>query len=294
MAIESSLKLIDYLARVTKEPIVLDGKPVSIPVPKSVTIDESFFWKDSCVMCGKCCMSETVVWTQEGMNRIMQYIEQDEQRTNDGEVGVVRVSPDDMEDLAEIIQEKVVNINGHDRVFYVCPKDAPHSGQWQYFEGKGDRQRCHWMRELDGKFCCGIHPIRSVTCALPHIRFFNVKKTNRTVLRTMQYGRNHKLGCPIEFGSKTEEGMADKIYWLKVLNDSANDLGISTWLPEIIEYLEEGNREPATFGERVYRKGGVHRGVAVKSGIKQMEADTREISASAKLRFSALLRGKSE
>ena len=294
MAIESSLKLIDYIARVSKEPIVVNGKPVQIPVPESVTIHESFFWKDNCVMCGRCCMSETVVWTQEGLNRIMQYIEADEQRENNGDLGVVRISPDDMEDLSEMIQEKVVTINGQDKTFYVCPKDKPYEGQWHYFEGKGDRQRCHWMRELDGKFCCGIHPIRSVTCALPHIRFFNVKKTNRTVIRTMQYGRNQKLGCPIEFGPATEEGMAEKIHWLKVLNDCAYDLGISTWLPEIVEYLEEGNRTPVTFGEKLARRGGKGRGITAKSGIKQMEASTREINASAKLRFSALLRGKSE
>lgn len=294
MSIESSLKLIDYIARVSKEPIVLDGKPISVPVPKSVTIDESFFWKDGCVMCARCCVNEASVWTQEGLNRIVQYVESDEQRPNNGDLGVVRVSPDDMEELSMMIQEKVVNINGQDRTLYVCPKDKPYEGQWQYLEGRGDRQRCHWVRELEGKFCCGIHPIRSVTCGLPHIRFFNVKKTNRTVLRIMQYGRNHKLGCPVEFEPATEEGLEEKIYWLKVLNDTANDLGISTWLPEIIEYLEEGNREPATFGERVYRKGGKHRGIVAKSGIKQMEADTREISSSAKLRFSALLRGKSE
>lgn len=291
MSIESSLKMLDYIAKVSKEPIVLDGKPFDIPVPRSVTIHESFFWKDSCIMCGRCCMNETVVWTQEGVNRIMQYIEKDEQRTNDGVNGVVRIAPEDLEELSEMIQEKVVNINGQDRTFYVCPKDSRYGGQWHHFEGKGDRQRCHWMRELDGKFCCGIHPIRSVTCALPHIRFFNVKKTNRTVLRTMQYGRNQKLGCPIEFGPATEEGMEDKIYWLKVLKECADDLGISTWLPEIIEYLEEGNRKPVTFGEGLPRRGG-SRGSAARSGIKQMEASTRGVNTSAKLKFSSLLSKK--
>lgn len=292
MAIESSLKLIDYIARVSKEPIVLDGKPIGIPVPSSVILDESFFWKDSCVMCGRCCMSETVVWTQEGLNRIVEYIESDEQRLNNGDDGVVRISPDDLDMLSEIIEERVKNINGQDRTFYVCPKAKPSEGQWQHFEGKGDRQRCRWMRELDGKLCCGIHPIRSVTCALPHIRFFNVKRTNRTVIRTMQYGRNQKLGCPIEFGPATEEGMEQKIYWLKVLKDCADDLGISTWLPEIIEYLEAGNRKPAVFGNKLIRRSGRYRSVDTKSGIKQMDTTARQISSSAKLKFSSLLSRK--
>ena len=293
MSQESSLKILDYLAKVAKEPIVLNGKPLAMPVPKSVTIHSSFFWKDSCVMCGKCCMNETVVWTQEGLDRILQYVESDEQRCNTSDVGVVRVSPDDMEELSQMLREKVVNINGEDRVFYVCPKDSRSAGQWHSFEDKGERQRCHWMRQLDDKFCCGIHPIRSVTCALPHLRFFYVTKSNRTVIRTMQYGRNHKLGCPIQFGAATEEGMADKIYWLKVLNDCANDLGIVTWVPEIVDYLESGNRKPITFGEYVRTRGGSSRGATVKSAVKQMEASTGEISSTAKLRFSSLLRRKS-
>lgn len=294
MAIESSLKLLDYLSKVAKEQIIVDGVPFEEAVPESVTLSESFFWKDNCVMCGKCCMNETVVWTEEGLNRIMDCLNYDEQGDNNADVGIIKVDSADMEELSQLIEEKVVNINGQDRVFYVCPKDKRYAGQWHYFEGKGERQRCHWMRELDGKFVCGIHPIRSVTCALPHIRFYKVKKTNRTVLRIMQYGRNHKLGCPIEFGQASEEGMKDKIYWLKVLNDCANDLGISTWLPEIIQYLEEGNREPVTFGVPIPGRGGRVRGTVIKHGIKQMCNGGGGVSDETKQRFSALLRRKSE
>lgn len=289
MAVESSLKLLDYLSKVAKEQIIVDGVPFNEKVPESVTLSESFFWKDNCVMCGGCCGNETVVWTQEGLNRIMDYVQAD--CSNEG---IAKVSSEDMDDLSCLIQEKVVNINGHDRVFYICPKDERHGGQWHDYEGRGEKQRCHWVREKDGKLLCGIHPIRSVTCALPHLRFFKVKKTNRTVLRVMQYGRNHKLGCPVEFGEASEEGMADKIFWLKVLNDCANDLGISTWLPEIIEYLEAGNREPATFGASIPRRGGKIRGIAVKQGVKQMCTDNTTVSDAAKQRFSALLRRKPE
>lgn len=294
MSIESSLKLLDYLSKVAKEQIIVDGVPFTEQVPESVTLSESFFWKDNCIMCGTCCMNETVVWTQEGLNRIMNYIQANEDGVNDENVGIIKVSSDDLDDLSSLIEEKVVNINGEDRIFYVCPKDKPYAGQWHYYEGRGEKQRCHWMRELNGKFCCGIHPIRSVTCALPHIRFYKVKKTNRTVLRLMQYGRNHKLGCPIKFGEKSEEGMDQKIFWLKVLNDCANDLGINTWLPEIIEYLEEGNREPVTFGAPIPGRGGRVRGIAIKRSVKQMCNDDTSVSDAAKQRFSALLRRKPE
>lgn len=289
MSINSVYKLLDYLCKVSKETIEVKGSSMKLTVPESVTISESFFWKDSCIMCGRCCMNETVVWTQEGLNRIIRYVDNPENLVNDSNVGVVKVSSSDIEELSALIQPQSIVINGEPRTFYVCPKDSVYSGQWHYFEGKGERQRCHWMRELDGKFCCGIHPIRSVTCALPHMRFYYASKTNRTFLRMMQYGRNHKLGCPIEFGEVSEEGMQDKIHWLKILNDCANDLGISTWLPEIVQYLEEGNRKPVTFGKQYFRFGGSRHGVIDKSDIKRLEVTPSEISDVAKQRFSALL-----
>lgn len=286
MSVESSIKLLDYLSKVAKEQIIVDGVPFEESVPESVTLSESFFWKDNCVMCGRCCVNESTVWTQEGINRILSYLDSNDNSS--------KVSANDLSELSELIEQRVVNINGQDRVFYVCPKDKSYAGQWSTFDDRGERQRCHWLRALNEYLCCGIHPIRPVTCALPHIRFYKVKKTNRTILRIMQYGRNHKLGCPVEFGEVSEEGMQDKIFGLKLLNDCANDLGIKTWLPEIIQYLEEGNREPVTFGAPIPRRGGRVRGIAIKHGIKQMCNDSSEVSDSTKQRFSALLRRKPE
>lgn len=294
MSVRSSLKLLQYLHRVSKEPIIVDGASPSIPVPRAVTLDESFFWSDSCVQCGRCCMNETVVWTQEGLNRILDYIERDEQGENNAGVGIVRVAPEDIEELSEKLVEKTININGVDRIFYEFPRDSAYAGQWQYFEGRGDRQRCHWLRKLGDKFCCGLYPIRSVTCALPHLRFMHIAKTNRTVIRTMQYGRNHRLGCPAEFKPVEEANIAAKLESLKMLKACADDLEIDTWLPEIIEYLEEGGRQSVTFGEDLFTRGGKHRGVAVKSEVREAGNNVGAVSASAKLRFSALLRRKSE
>ena len=290
MSINSVDKLLDYISKVSKEPIIVNGKSFISEPPRSVTISPSFFWKDSCIMCGRCCMNETIVWTQEGLKRIMNYMDSLSNQNNDSDVGIVRISDEDLSDLSSIIQQHTINIQGEDRVIYVCPKDSAYSGQWHYFEGKGDRQRCHWMRELDGKFCCGIHPIRSVTCALPHIRFYGVKKTNRTVLRMMQYGRNHKLGCPIELGEVSEEGMQEKIHWLDVLRQCADDLGIKTWLPEIVEYLEQGNREPVTFGE-AYKRGGRVKGTSIKSAIKAAGSEEVVNNEDTRRRFMSLLRG---
>lgn len=294
MSINSVYKLLDYLVKVAKEPVDVNGSSVHYDPPLSVTISESFFWKDNCIMCGRCCMNETVVWTDEGLNRIIRYIDTPPNAENSSDEGVLRISSEDLEDLSTILVPQVLTINGVERTFYVCPKDSRYDGQWHYFEGKGDRQRCHWMRELDGKFCCGIHPVRSVTCALPHMRFYHAKKTNRTFIRMMQYGRNHKLGCPIEFGEVSEEGMPDKIHWLKILKECADDLGISTWLPEIIQYLEEGNRNSVTFGKQYSRNGGLGRGLFGKSDIKKLKSGSKEISADVKQRFSSLLRRSDE
>ena len=144
MAIESSLKLLEYLSKVAKEQIIVDGVPFEEAVPESVTLSESFFWKDSCSMCGRCCVNESTVWTQEGINRIVSYLDS---TNTDSAAG--KVSPEDLSELSNLLEERVVNINGQDRVFYVCPKDKSYSGQWGTFDDRGQRQRCHWLRALN-------------------------------------------------------------------------------------------------------------------------------------------------
>lgn len=247
MSIDSSLRLLDYLNKVAKEPIILNGKEYGTPFPHSVRLSDSFFMKDSCIMCGRCCMRETNAWTEEGMKRIKSSVEEDFTKW-DLDYGV-------LPSLLESIEERVYNINGKEVTFYSCPKLPEKECPVVSWDDKPARYRCRWMIEKEGTYRCSIHPVRSITCALPHCRFYFSRSTRATSITLSQYGRNWALKCPIKFEPVLdEEGVQNRMLWLGRLNDAAKDCGIDTWLPEILYYLNEGYRKPCTFsGHGLFR-----------------------------------------
>lgn len=241
MSVESSIKLLDYINKVAKEPIYVDGVLFGHNCPSSVRLSESFFWEDSCVMCGRCCINETTVWTQEGINRIF--------NSTDYDFVEKELDPTVVKRVLDLIDKKIININGSDVTFYICPRDSLSKAYRLSWPDRKEQPRCHWLFEKDGTYRCSIHPIRPVTCGLPHCRFFYNAKTNKTSIGVSQYGRNWALKCPIEFNKEvSEESIKNRIVWLNKLKDVSDDLGISTFLPDIIDYLERGNRKPAEFG----------------------------------------------
>ena len=50
MSVDSTYKLLEYINKVAREPIVLDGKPFGVLPPTSIRLNESFFVKDDCKM----------------------------------------------------------------------------------------------------------------------------------------------------------------------------------------------------------------------------------------------------
>ena len=109
MSVDSTYKLLEYINKVAREPIVLDGKPFGVLPPTSIRLNESFFVKDDCKMCGKCCPWETNAWTQEGMNRIL--------KANPEDFLVWGLSFEVVGELETLIQEEHNTINGKDVVF---------------------------------------------------------------------------------------------------------------------------------------------------------------------------------
>lgn len=232
---ESSLKILDYLKKVSKVPITLDGEVILSRAPDQVTLSKSFFVKDDCVMCGKCCPAETTVWTQEGMDRIKQAKSPDFRKW--------QLDYSVLQELNSGIEIKVSSINGKDVQFFVYPRDSRSDMFMLSWPDRKESARCHWLFEKDGTYRCRIHPVRSVTCGLPHVRFFYNEKSNRTSIGVSQYGRNWALKCPVNFESEVDEqSVKSRILWLTRLNDTAFDCGIPTYLPEILEYLNSGGR----------------------------------------------------
>lgn len=239
MSIESSLKLIEYVCKVSKVPILVDGQPYGNPPPKSVIIKPSFFKKDDCSMCGRCCVNEAAVYTAEGMRRIL----------NCDDLQFLELGLDEKvsSHLISGLQEACYDINGKLVKFWSYPKDSRNDANKLYWPDRGSKTRCHWLIQVDNTYRCSIHPIRPITCAIPHMRFMYSTRSHNVSIGTYQYGRNHRLGCPVKFEGFDEQSVQNKLVWLRRLLIVADDLGVETFLPEIIHYLESGGREPKIF-----------------------------------------------
>lgn len=235
----SIYKIIDYIAKVSKQPITVDGKVILEKPVTQVTISDKFFFKDDCTMCGRCCPNENTAYTVSRWKKIID--------TSIEEFWKFDLEYSDALLLFTHAEKKLFNVNGKDVLIYSHPKDNSKDCNRVDYPDRPNLERCHWLFEKDGKYLCEIHPIRSITCGMPHLRFFHNKNTGHTSLGVSQFGRNWALGCPVHFEGFDEESVQTRIYWLKELKEAADDLGIKTYLPEIIEYLESGKRRQHTF-----------------------------------------------
>lgn len=243
MSIDSSIKLIDYINKVAREPIMLDGQMFGVLPPTSVKLCESFFAKDDCKMCGKCCPWETNAWTQEGVDRIRQATPE--------EFNVYELNYGVLGRLEELIQEEHHTINGKDVVFYSVPKPDKECAMYVSWPDRQVQPRCRWLFEKGGTYRCQIHPVRSITCGMPHCRMLHQVRTRTTFIGLAQYGRNFRLKCPVKFCEGIDEkSIQSRMYWLKRLDAAAHDIGVTTWIPEIVEYVDSGKRIPVVFDKK--------------------------------------------
>lgn len=246
MSVESSIKILDYIDKVSKELIMVNGEPFGTAPTMKVVLSDSFFQKDDCVMCGKCCPNETTVWTAEGLNRI--------RSTSAEEFSKWDLDYSVMEEINQRVTSSIVDINGKEVTFFTSAKDSKTDALFVEWPDRAGQPRCHWLFEKDGTYRCRIHPVRSVTCGLPHCRFFHSTATHTTTIGLSQFGRNWRLKCPVTFGPVDEESVKTRILWLERLNATAEDCGIDTFLPEVLQYLHAGNRSPAVFEAKPKKK----------------------------------------
>lgn len=245
MSVDSMSKILEYVSKVAKQPIFVDGERYPTPVVEKVVLQESFFYKDDCMMCGKCCPNETTVFTAEGWGRIHSATKEDFLKWG--------LDPIAREELLMRCTPQVIDINGSSIVYWVSDKDHGKDANKLSWEDRAERERCHWLFEKERTHRCRIHPIRSVTCGMPHCRMFLNKNTRTSTIGLSQFGRNWALKCPVVFGDVDEESTLSRIHWLNILNNVSQDLGIDTFLPEILMYLDNGERKSHVFERPVKR-----------------------------------------
>lgn len=225
-------KLLHYIVPVSKSDIVVDGKVHSHTLTK-LQFSPSFFNIDDCVCCGVCCMCvpEMVVLTEHEYQRLLDCTDQ-EFIDYDLPVENLHTFRDTIAIEPHVINGKTINL-------YKCtqPLQTIHNP----YKNK-DSNTCHYLfKNPQGLYRCGIHPVRSITCRVPHVRLFSNAKGSVS-FGVSQYGRNWALGCPIKFKECANEDefnvvKQQRLDLLNYLSRVAEDMNCETYLPDMISYI---------------------------------------------------------
>ena len=122
-----------------------------------------------------------------------------------------------------IIDQLSVSINGRDALPF-----------WVYFNHS---EKCDFL--VNSR--CSVHSNKPIQCSLTPMYFDKVK--DRTRLTKRLPGRNWRVGCPMELKEfDYDEFLNWDLVMLKRLRRVAEYLNISSWLPEVIDYLDS-NKE---------------------------------------------------
>lgn len=242
---DNTSKIIWYLRLVAKEPIQIDGREEWVGIT-GIKLASTIFNTDGCEVCGDCCcVHEDNVYTQHEYDKIMNMTD-DEFRAEGFEFGPEGFDPWWLTKLkTKLLLEKHI-INGKEIPFYISKVEDVKLTRVHTSEDKKNIlvPRCTFTRrDPDGLTKCSIHPVRSITCDMPHVRFI-YRKNSTVSIGIVQYGRNWAMGCPVKFHEPVDEIEWQKnkdnvLRKLKHLNRNAEDLNIETYLPEVIEYLED-------------------------------------------------------
>ena len=244
----SIFKLVKYLGCLTKEPMTVEilGKKESYFPPDRVIISDKFFRSAKCKRCGRSC----------NVDFSLAFTHSDVMRMNTS-----FLKSDRMYQLRKGLQEIPVVV-----------RTSSNSSTKSCFLYVNKNKRCDfaysarvrrwylpfslmWVGADVGvvdKWNCTIHEMKPTHCAMPLIQINNYRvkesKTSSSLLKR-QYGRNWAFGCPIKFEPfDYEEFVNWDLPVLRRLLVNAEDLGLNTWLGEIIDYLES-NKEKFEKGE---------------------------------------------
>ena len=200
----SVFRLFKHLGNIVKEPVVIRvGKwEEQYSPPSKVVISQKFFRSAKCEKCGKCC-----------------------------KLGASLVYTDSMYCYAKKAGAQInrIFINGEEESVYIRENNP--------------KEPCIFLKEkgwFKKKLLCDIHVEKPTHCALPMIEIDRTKDSARLIKRPR--GRNWRFGCPAKFKDfDYYEFLTWDLVKLKQLNAIAHDLGVRTWLPEILTWFYEND-----------------------------------------------------
>lgn len=238
MGLNNIDRTLEYLLQFAKADIQVDDRVIHQPI-NSIELSDTFFAIDSCVMCGYCCLYTHNVYTQSEYDKIMSY------DLKNLEAYDPPLPARFIEDLRVDMIPSVHTINGKEVTLYTSAKEPINIFLPKRDRAKGKNvDRCHYMYvRPDGYRVCGVHPVRSITCRIPHMRVDRNRKLGKVYLSTRAYGRNWAIGCPVDFPlpktvEEFEASKADKLEKMEYLLRVAKEYNIETWLPEVIDFIQ--------------------------------------------------------
>jgi len=219
-------KTVHYLDAVSKASHVIDFADVHYEMtPKEeFRIRPSTFFKDYCLGCGQCCRNWDTVFFPSDLDELYR------QRDAGSEAHA---------EYLDVMQEANIYIDGKEKKYYSAPpvflRDSHH-----IWVDSHTTLNCRWIYIEDGKKLCKIHNYRCITCGFPHMELYMNHVRTHGFLGHKQFGRNNHLGCKVDIKKNHMDQVTlhSNIYWLERLQVVADYFGLSTYLPEIIDYMK--------------------------------------------------------
>lgn len=255
MSINNISKILTYIYPITKQPIK-HREIIWSPV-NSIYLRESLFCKDECLVCGRCCIPENNVFLPFEVDNMRALLKTKSIDTNLHKLN--GKGYDNIQELLKSLEPEEVIIN--EKSVNIMVSKLPCT--FYTINDRGLLKRCHWLLPTeDGRLGCGIHPVSSITCRMPHIRFFYNRDLLSTSIGHSQYGRNWALKCPAQV-SKTEfsyDTLDTVISNFELLAKYCDYFGIDTWCKEILELLYYVKANGPASVSKVCDKNIVHKG----------------------------------
>lgn len=196
--------------------------------PVRCTLSPTIYRIDDCHGAGKCCMVPfDLIYTKFSWAKVVEYSDSGEPYASANRF------------LLDNHREVEITVNGHPVTIYylindkIMPWSEKTSCPLLKFNGE-------WAR-----FMCTAHFFKPLHCWYPHMVVRRSEAKRSAFIGTMQYGRNHKFGCPVIFKDGTIQEYIDSGQHelnknkMGCMIETSNDLGVKTAHPRLMAEMCE-------------------------------------------------------
>lgn len=213
-------KLFEVISRISKNDVLIEiaGKELFYEKPEVIKISPSFFYKDGCKCCSRCCGNYGHILTLSEFQEVSQQSEKYK------------------EFLSYLVSESI-KVNKNEIIVY---RDAPRISGLTVKTARSERPACYWSYiDKNNNYLCKIHEVRSFTCRMPHMMFRYSSATKTTNIGLYDFGRNWALGCPYKLKIGDINSIKANVEKIQYADKVARDLGLETYANEIILKIQD-------------------------------------------------------